>query len=210
MNYIKNILKRISILLLVASILLTIYLVICPVRTLGEVLEKKEIDIFTDSYERKDYETICIFPISWSGLKNDVLGIKEKSPSENNFYFSSPDDKDELCKLLSSLKVRKKLGGYQSHPDEDSYEYWIHFFWIKTSTLCYVRKNSVLKQVPLFDTAHQNLTPIISSTALKMRKFLRRFWSFFSIKNEIIKALPAITTNRESFFLWVCDNIFFS
>ena len=80
MNYIKNVLKRISILLLVASILLTIYLVICPVRTLGEVLEKKEIDIFTDSYERKDYETICIFPISWSGLKNDVLGIKEKSP----------------------------------------------------------------------------------------------------------------------------------
>lgn len=49
MNYIKNVLKRISILLLVASILLTIYLVICPVRTLGEVLEKKEIDIFTDS-----------------------------------------------------------------------------------------------------------------------------------------------------------------
>ena len=102
---------------------MTIYLVICPVRTLGEVLEKKEIDIFTDSYERKDYETICIFPISWSGLKNDVLGIKEKSPSENNFYFSSPDDKDELCKLLSSLKVRKKLGEYQSHPDEDSYEW---------------------------------------------------------------------------------------
>lgn len=178
MNYIKNVRKRISIILLVASILLTIYLVICPVRTLGEVLEKKEIDIFTDSYERKDYETICIFPISWSGLKNDVLGIKEKSPSENNFYFSSPDDKDELCKLLSSLKVRKKLGGYQSHPDEAGFT----FSGIKTSTLCYVRKNSVLKQVPLFDTAHQNLTPIISSIALKTRKFLRTFWSFFSIK----------------------------
>lgn len=43
MNYIKNVLKRISIILLVASILLTIYLVICPVRTLGEVLEKKKL-----------------------------------------------------------------------------------------------------------------------------------------------------------------------
>lgn len=210
MNYIKNVLKRISIILLVASILLTIYLVICPVRTLGEVLEKKEIDIFTDSYERKDYETICILPISWSGLKNDILGIKEKSPSENNFYFSSPDDKDELCKLLSSLKVRKNWVNIKAIPTRTVMNTGFTFSGIKTSTLCYVRKNSVLKQVPLFDTAHQNLTPIISSTALKTRKFLRRFWSFFSIKNEIIKALPAITTNRESFFLWVCDNIFFS
>ncbi|WP_419543817.1 hypothetical protein [Negativibacillus massiliensis] len=148
MNYIKNVLKRISILLLVASILLTIYLVICPVRTLGEVLEKKEIDIFTDSYERKDYETICIFPISWSGLKNDVLGIKEKSPSENNFYFSSPDDKDELCKLLSSLKVRKKLGEYQSHPDEDSYEYWIHFFWNQNLDIMLCQKELCFETSP--------------------------------------------------------------
>ena len=39
MNYIKNVLKRISILLLVASILLTIYIVICPahaVRGIGK------------------------------------------------------------------------------------------------------------------------------------------------------------------------------
>ena len=137
MNYIKNVLKRISILLLVASILLTIYLIICPVRTLGEVLEKKEIDIFTDSYERKDYE-----------LKNDILGIKEKSPSENNFYFSSPDDKDELCKLLSSLKVRKKLGGYQSHPDEDSYEYWIHFFWNQNLDIMLCQKELCFETSP--------------------------------------------------------------
>lgn len=81
-------------------------------------------------------------------MKNDVLGIKEKSPSENNFYFSSPNDKDELCKLLSSLKVRKKLGEYQSHPYEDSYEYWIHFFWNQNLDIMLCQKELCFETSP--------------------------------------------------------------
>lgn len=125
--------KRLLLVLLILLLGLSLYWLLFPVRTLGEVLEKKEIFILTDSYERKDYETTCIFPIAWSGLTNDVLAIKEKSSLECDFIFSSPQDKNQLCELLSSLKVRKKLGKYHSssktHFAEDGYEYWIRFDW---------------------------------------------------------------------------------
>ncbi len=125
--------KHLLFVLLILLLGLSLYWLLFPVRTLGEVLEKKEIFIFTDSYDRKDYEKTYIFPIAWSGLQKDVLGIKEKSSLECEFDFFSPQDKDRLCKLLSSLKVRKKLGEYHSssktHFTEDGYEYWIRFDW---------------------------------------------------------------------------------
>lgn len=127
--------KRLLFVLLILLLGLSLYLLLFPVRTLGEVLEKKEIFIFTDSYERKDYEKTYIIPETLPGLQQDVLGLQEASPMDSDvrFDFSSDKDKDNLCQILSSLKVRKKLGEYHSssktHFAEDGYEYWIRFDW---------------------------------------------------------------------------------
>lgn len=62
--------------------------------------------------------------------------------SNVRFDFSSPQDKDNLCQILSSLKVRKKLGKYhgfsKEHLIENGYEYRIKFSWNRNFriTLC--------------------------------------------------------------------------
>lgn len=136
--------KHLLFVLLILLLGLSLYWLLFPVRTLGEVLEKKEIFIFTDSYDRKDYEKTYIIPETLPGLQQDVLGLQEASPMDSDvrFDFSSPKDKDNLCQILSSLKVRKKLGKYhgfsKEHLIENGYEYRIKFSWNRNLriTLC--------------------------------------------------------------------------
>ena len=131
MNYIKNVLKRTPIILLVALLLLILYFVVFPVRTLGEVLERRNINYLSENYEYKEYEHLYLVPESLPGLQDDVLSVRGEYPSFSDFDLSSPQNMDTVAKLLSSLKVRKKMGEYHSssneHRCEDGYEYHIHF-----------------------------------------------------------------------------------
>ncbi len=124
MNYIPKQLKYISIVLLVSLILFTAYLIIFPVRTLGKVLEQKEISL-------KKHYAFSIFPVAWSEAVDDVLGARTKPASELDVYSDDPQEIEKLIACLDSLKVRKKLEKShlfsEEHESESGYEYWISF-----------------------------------------------------------------------------------
>ena len=123
-----------------------LYQILFPVRTLREVLEAREIYNLSDSYERKEYEDTYVLPEALPGLQQDVLGVRGTLPSFYDFELLSSQDTDQICKLLSSLKVRKKLGKYHEfstqHRLENGYEYRIRFSWVSnlTITLCQRRE----------------------------------------------------------------------
>ncbi len=115
--------------LLIGFLCVVSYFIFCPVRTLGEVLERKGINYLSDNYDQKEYYSTHLFPYPLPGLQKDVLESRDKSPIDFEFEFAAGNETQTFCKLLSSLKIRKKIGEYHKHRNEDSYEYWIHFYW---------------------------------------------------------------------------------
>ena len=112
--------------ILIGLLLLTLalYFLLCPVRTLGEILEQKEISL-------KNHYAFSIFPVAWSEAVDDVLGARTKPASELDVYSDDPQEMEKLIACLDSLKVRKKLGKShlfsEEHESESGYEYWISF-----------------------------------------------------------------------------------
>ena len=101
--------KRTRMLFLCILFCFVLYQILFPVRTLREVLEAREIYNLSDSYERKEYEDTYVLPEALPGLQQDVLGVRGTLPSFYDFELLYSQDTDRICKLLSSLKVRKKL-----------------------------------------------------------------------------------------------------
>ena len=65
--------------LLIGFLCVVSYFIFCPVRTLGEVLERKGINYLSDNYDQKEYYSPIFFrPLP--GLQKDVLESRDKSP----------------------------------------------------------------------------------------------------------------------------------
>lgn len=146
--------KRTRILFLCILFCFVLYQILFPVRTLREVLEAREIYNLSDSYERKEYEDTYVLPEALPGLQQDVLGVRGTLPSFYDFELLSSQDTDQICKLLSSLKVRKKLGKYHGfstqHRLENGYEYWIRFSWVSNLTITLCQKELCFETSPAF------------------------------------------------------------
>ena len=117
--------EKFAILLIGLLLLLPLlYLTLCPVRTLGEILEQKGISL-------NNHDAFSILPVAWSELADDVLGVRTKLPSELDVYSEEMQEKEKVIALLDSLKVRKKLGKSHEfsveHENESGYEYWVSF-----------------------------------------------------------------------------------
>lgn len=146
--------KRTRILFLCILFCFVLYQILFPVRTLREVLEAREIYNLSDSYERKEYEDTYVLPEALPGLQQDVLGVRGTLPSFYDFELLSSQDTDQICKLLSSLKVRKKLGKYHEfstqHRLENGYEYRIWFSWVSNLRITLCQKELCFETSPAF------------------------------------------------------------
>ncbi len=115
--------KPTLILLFLILLCLALYLLLCPVRPLGEVLSLKNPSIHAENCH-----SVSVLPRALSGLKEDYLSVGSKHP-HNTFIDLENQEKDCFFSLLSSLKVRKKLGEYHefssSHRQEKGYYYII-------------------------------------------------------------------------------------
>lgn len=115
--------KPTLILLFLILLCLALYLLLCPVRPLGEVLSLKNPSIHAENCY-----SVSVLPRALSGLKEDYLSVGSKHPHDI-FIDLENQEKDCFFSLLSSLKVRKKLGEYHefssSHHQEKGYSYII-------------------------------------------------------------------------------------
>ena len=99
---------------------LTLYFLLCPVRTVGEVLAKDNLD------SPDEIRIIPTAPKSWSAC--DPFADLELG---EGIWLSESEEIKEFCNLLYSLNIRKKMGKShwfsQKHSNEPAYEYEILF-----------------------------------------------------------------------------------
>ena len=99
---------------------LTLYFLLCPVRTVGEVLAKDNLD------SPDEIRINPTAPKSWSAC--DPFADLEFG---EGIWLSESEEIKEFCNLLYSLKIRKKMGKShwfsQKHSNEPAYEYEILF-----------------------------------------------------------------------------------
>lgn len=99
---------------------LTLYFLLCPVRTIGEVLAKDNLD------SPDEIRINPTAPKSWSAC--DPFADLEFG---EGIWLSESEEIKEFCNLLYSLKIRKKMGKShwfsQKHSNEPAYEYEILF-----------------------------------------------------------------------------------
>lgn len=109
--------------LLIGFLCVVSYFIFCPVRTFGETLALKNPSIHAENCY-----SVSVLPRALSGLKEDYLSVGSKHPHDT-FIDLENQEKDCFFSLLSSLKVRKKLGEYHefssSHRQEKGYYYII-------------------------------------------------------------------------------------
>lgn len=94
--------EKFAILLIGLLLLLPLlYLTLCPVRTLGEILEQKGISL-------NNHDAFSILPVAWSELADDVLGVRTKLPSELDVYSEEMQEKRKSNRIIGFFKGTKK------------------------------------------------------------------------------------------------------